>query len=207
MNVEQAKELCVLAHKGQYRRPREMTKFELIEFNREENTFILESSGNKVIRGDKTFRYEYVVQEPYSNHPIEVADMMETDEEKIVAYLHDVIEDCKDYCLSVLPSSKGGYINNYVIWYNNTIPYEVEPITAEALLLLTKKREETYTEFINRLVREPRHTNYFYYSESSIIRKLATKVKIADITCNLLDNPSENQKKKYRKAMKILLKG
>lgn len=34
---------------------------------------------------------------------------------------------------------------------------------------------------------------------------LVLKVKIADIVCNLLDNPSEHQKIKYGKAMRQLL--
>jgi len=54
ITVKQAKQLCISAHQGQFRK-------------------------------DKTT--------PYHTHPIAVADMMDTEEEKIIAYLHDVIED------------------------------------------------------------------------------------------------------------------
>jgi (p)ppGpp synthase/HD superfamily hydrolase len=38
---------------------------------------------------------------PYSSHPIAVAEMMDTEEEKVVALLHDVIEDT-DYTYNKL---------------------------------------------------------------------------------------------------------
>jgi len=53
MTETEARELCINAHAGQFRR-------------------------------DGT---------PYHTHPIAVAEMMDTDEEKIVALLHDLIED------------------------------------------------------------------------------------------------------------------
>lgn len=34
---------------------------------------------------------------PYISHPIAVSQLVDTDEEKIVALLHDVIEDCKGF--------------------------------------------------------------------------------------------------------------
>lgn len=54
---------------------------------------------------------------------------------------------------------------------------------------ITHRSKETYFEYIERIAQSP----------------LATKVKIADIFANLSDSPTEKQKEKYKKALKILL--
>lgn len=108
--------------------------------------------------------------------------MMDTEEEKIIAVLHDVIEDTE----TTLVKKEVPY---YTLVFKDK-NYNLCLHSGQALKLLTHK-EQSYEDYINIIA----------YSKN----KLATKVKIADITCNLLDNPSESQKKKYNKAMKILL--
>lgn len=85
MSVKEAKNLAVLAHKGQFRR-------------------------------------DGVT--PFVKHPIAVADMMDTDEEKIVAYLHDVIEDTTVTC--------------------DEIKDRFGMTVAQAVLLLTKEHDDYY---------------------------------------------------------------
>ena len=57
-----------------------------------------------------------------------------------------------------------------------------------AVQILTHPKHEPYIDYINRV-----KTN-----------ALARKVKLADIQSNLEDSPSERQKEKYTKALKIL---
>ncbi len=54
---------------------------------------------------------------------------------------------------------------------------------------LTHDKQETYMDYIRRIARS----------------EAATKVKIADIFANLSDAPTDKQKRKYEKALKILL--
>lgn len=94
---EQAKELCIEAHKGQFRRPVEMSLDEVRKLlkvdtvlNKTTKDF---EDGSKLYWDDLNEVYLYKV--PYSTHPIAVAEMMDTDDEKVVAYLHDILEDTK----------------------------------------------------------------------------------------------------------------
>lgn len=95
MQVDDARELCILAHKGQYRRPKPLDS-KLHKYSLEKYPSF-SSLGYFIDEDDNKITYEAVrgwfIAEPYSNHPIAVAEMMYTDEEKIVAYLHDILED------------------------------------------------------------------------------------------------------------------
>lgn len=68
---------------------------------------------------------------PYIFHPIRVANRCLTDEEKIVALLHDVIEDSKTSASDLL--AKG---------FPRTI--------VDAVLSVTRNEDESYDEFIKR---------------------------------------------------------
>lgn len=73
---------------------------------------------------------------PYILHPIRVADMCHTNDERIVALLHDVIEDTEitpEYLLSE------GFPTKIV----------------EAILSVTRQDGESYTEFIVRCGTNP----------------------------------------------------
>ena len=54
---------------------------------------------------------------------------------------------------------------------------------------MTHREEETYFDYIRRIK----------------MSEMATKIKIADIFANLSDTPTETQKERYTKALKILL--
>ena len=88
--------------------------------------------------------------ETYILHPLRIMSKMESIEEKSVALLHDVIEDY-DYCADDL-IEKG-------------IPIDV----VDAVLALTKVKNENYEIFIERVLKN----------------SLASKVKIADIEDNI----------------------
>ena len=110
---------------------------------------------------------------PYILHPIRVMVCCETIEEKIVAVLHDVLEDTK-------------------VTYQELINLGLNDKILEALLAITKEKDEYYIDFIKRVKNN----------------KLATKVKIQDIIDNL-DETRLNGKKHwksdlYNKALEIL---
>jgi hypothetical protein len=188
MDVNTAKQLCILAHKDQWRRPIEMTDQEVharfkVESIPIDKYFYLPEGGR--------FSYcelneEYLYEEPYSSHPIAVADMMTTDEEKIVAYLHDVIEDT-DWIL----------VDNAYGWWlylpaTKEASYQELEITEnmyEAIYAITRYNDHSYKQYLNKVNKN----------------KLATKVKIADIVHNLSCNPSDHAKQKYLKALPVLL--
>ena len=101
----------------------------------------------------------------YIEHPKAVANLLETDEEKTIGYLHDV--------------------------FTMGISSEI----VSAIKVLTKKRGEPYTEYIER-VKE---------------NELARKVKIADLQHNMdlsrIPNPTKRdfeRLEKYKKALMYL---
>jgi len=73
---------------------------------------------------------------PYILHPLRVMLQMKTQEEMIVAVLHDVLED-SDYSLAML--SEAGFSENIV----------------EAVDSVTRKPEEPYEEYIQRAGANP----------------------------------------------------
>ncbi|HEX0888222.1 TPA: GTP pyrophosphokinase, partial [Streptococcus pneumoniae] len=66
----------------------------------------------------------------YIKHPETVASFVATDEEKAVAYLHDVIEDTS---LTLLDLKKEGFSKNII----------------EAVDILTKKKGQDYQSYLN----------------------------------------------------------
>ena len=130
---------------------------------------------------------ELFIAKPYITHPLEVMNMMTTEEEKIVAVLHDVFEDSKDL-----------YINfdsiDSTIMYNDN-EYFIPIDLAEALNRLTKAKGVSYTAYIEDICSWTLLTG----------NKLAAKVKLADIIHNLSGSPSEHAKQKYMKAIPLLL--
>ena len=116
---------------------------------------------------------------PYYLHPFAVADMCETEEEKVVAYLHDVLED-----------------SEYDEMYLRMCGFSEKVV--EAVKTLTKDLDEDYMQYIDRISQN----------------KLATSVKLADLSHNMdidrIDHPVEAdyaRVEKYRAAMKRLLQG
>lgn len=72
----------------------------------------------------------------YIEHPKAVASMMDTDIEKAVAYLHDVVEDTK---ISFDDLKEYGFPNQII----------------EAVKAITKQKNESYDVYIDRVIRNP----------------------------------------------------
>ena len=112
----------------------------------------------------------------YIEHPKAVANLLETDEEKTIGYLHDVLEDTS-------------------ITEEDLVTMGISSEIVSAIKVLTKKRGEPYTEYIER-VKE---------------NELARKVKIADLQHNMdlsrIPNPTKRdfeRLEKYKKALMYL---
>lgn len=115
--------------------------------------------------------------EPYIFHPLRVMLSLESEDEKICGVLHDVIED-----------------TNITIEY--LIKQEFSNEIIQALEALTKKENENYDDFINRVLGN----------------KLACYVKLEDLNDNMdlsrIKNPSEKDFKrveKYKKAKEKII--
>lgn len=122
----------------------------------------------------------------YIEHPLAVADMFDDYIGKSIAILHDSIEDGKvrgvdmDYIRTAFVDSP---LNEK---YSKEFAWILHVVT-----ILTHHKSTSYTGYIKTVRKDP----------------FAKKVKIADIICNLSDSPSDYQKLKYKKAMKLLLEG
>lgn len=185
ITVAQAKELCIEAHKGQWRKQKQVIRSDWGSYK----TLGANIDGVSLVNwvDDDTF----LVSEPYSAHPIAVAEMMNTDEEKIVAYLHDVFEDCDGWGLGRVMDNSRFYIINR----NKLQEYNISERVHFALDSLTKEKHVPYKDYIQNII-----DSYKYYTNS-----LPIKVKIADMFHNMSDNPSGRQKTKYAKGLKLLL--
>lgn len=71
-------------------------------------------------------------EQPYILHPLAVMQMMETTEEKIVAVLHDVIEDNKDWSYDLLSEIFPAWV-------------------MDALNAITKREGEMYQTYLDRV--------------------------------------------------------
>lgn len=191
ITLQQAIDLATKAHEGQYRTPYEIDG----EANIYLDEVIANTSGEeeKYICKDGTLitnidEMAWMVYEPYINHPLTIMEMMSTDEEKIVAVLHDVIENGNCYLCCAEDKSEafiGGCISSKYKDKEINIPIPIY----DALNLLTHSKNISYSKYIIELKKN----------------KLATKVKLADIVHNLSCNPSKHAKEKYLKAIPILL--
>lgn len=127
------------------------------------------------------FRHDGITN--YIDHPIELASHFKEWEDKAIAILHDAIEDGESNGVD------GDYIRKEL--------YRIDPDGKHQSVFtyimggvetLTHRRLETYMDYIRRVSA----------SQYKVF-------KIMDIFINLSDTPTERQKKKYIKAMKILL--
>lgn len=113
---------------------------------------------------------------PYILHPLAVMNRVETIEEKIVAVLHDVVEDTE---VTIDQLRETGFSEEIL----------------EAINLLTRAKEDSYEEFIDKTLKN----------------RIARNVKIADIKENMklsrIQDPSEQdymRLEKYKKALERL---
>lgn len=112
----------------------------------------------------------------YIKHPKTVASFVETDKEKAVAYLHDVVEDTK---LTLLDLEELGFSKTII----------------EAVDILTKKKGQDYQSYLNlvktnELARVVKLADLRHNSDLTRLSKITTK----DIERN----------KKYRSAIAFL---
>ncbi|MCY9667305.1 GTP pyrophosphokinase [Paenibacillus alginolyticus] len=110
---------------------------------------------------------------PYILHPARLATKTSSEEEAIVAILHDVVED-----------------SDITLFDIKNTGFSIDII--EALDCLTKRADESYEGFINRIKLNP----------------LATKVKLLDLEDNIdisrIPNPTDKDYAridKYKKAL------
>lgn len=120
---------------------------------------------------------------PYILHPLAVMHAVETVDEKIVAVLHDAVEDSHNFSMDGTLYDTAEYIQTH-------IPKNA----AEAIMLLTKQPGDVYKDYIQRICNN----------------RLAAVVKQADVQHNMsrLHNlPGKDQErlaKKYRGALELL---
>jgi len=175
MDVNTARELAILAHKDQWRNPNLITSTDCDLYKQNEPTIM--GNGCKVVW---VYKNTFNVYEPYVNHPIAVADMMDTDELKILAYLHDVIENTEAFLTYTITGDKISY---------KGVLYDIDMRLNEGLEFMTHNKEMSYIDYIKNIARH----------------KDLSKLKVADIVHNLSSNPSPRAVEKYMKAMSILL--
>ena len=114
--------------------------------------------------------------EDYIKHPEKVASFVKTDEEKAVAYLHDVIEDTE-------------------LTLENLYEYDFSKEVIEAVDIITKKRGEDYQSYLNsvkknKLARAVKLADLRHNSDLTRLAKVTEK----DI----------KRKEKYQKAINFL---
>ena len=194
ITLKQAIELATEAHKEQWRKSEPLDKESLDLFIKlSENIlfpFIL-SNGNKVFCLENIL----VMQKPYITHPLAVMDMMSTDVEKIVAVLHDVLEDTE----ATLNIDFNSIVSS--ILYKDT-EYNIFTKAIAIPLFILTKQNDNWSKFKEKSC----YQSYAGYIKDISLNKTATKVKIADIVHNLSGSPSDHAKQKYLKAIPVLLK-
>lgn len=114
--------------------------------------------------------------EDYIKHPEKVASFVKTDEEKAVAYLHDVIEDTE-------------------LTLEDLYEYDFSKEVIEAVDIITKKRGEDYQSYLNsvknnKLARAVKLADLRHNSDLTRLTKVTEK----DI----------KRKEKYQKAIDFL---
>lgn len=120
---------------------------------------------------------------PYIVHPEQVADLFDSYLDKCIAIMHDVIEDCADKGYTLIYIRERLFKFDVDCELDNEITYIINGICT-----LTHRDEVAYFPYVKNI----KALGY-------------EKFKIADIAVNLADDPTDKQKKKYKKAMKILI--
>lgn len=129
---------------------------------------ILVTYAEKIATEAHTGQFRKGGKVPYIMHPKDVAERVRSHDldAQVVAWLHDVIEDTDETEDSLREAG---------------IPREL----VDAIVLLTRTREMSYDDYIDRVSSSP----------------LARQVKIADLISNLADRPSKKQIRKYAGAL------
>ena len=134
---------------------------------------------------------ELFIAKPYINHPLAVMNMMTTEEEKIVAVLHDVFEKCPGYALGKVMDDSAHWIKIR----STMTDIQISERMFWMLSALSKDKHISYENYIMYLISSCMEVN----------NKVPIKVKLADIIHNLSGSPSEHARQKYMKAIPLLL--
>lgn len=133
---------------------------------------------NKAIRLAKEYHKVQMDKggEPYIGHPLRVMEGVETLEEKILAVLHDVLEDCD-------------------VTADQLIEEGIPKGLVEKLIILCKGKNEEYFHYINRIKND----------KATINVKLSDLKDNMDLT-RLKETTEKDieRLKKYKKAKEIL---
>lgn len=201
ITLEQAIELAKNAHKNQWRVSRNMTNEEYSKYsdeikhlNRYDQHLL--SDGSKI--SFNGINFGWTIYDPYITHPLAVMNMMITDEEKIIAVLHDVFEQCSGYSIGRVIDNSRFYIKIRETLEEFDITYNIYC----ALLLLSKEKDIHYNRYINDIVSK----QFIPRLADTRQNKLAIKIKIADMMHNMSETNNPKQKEKYLNALPILLK-
>lgn len=204
ITLGEAIELARHAHDGQYRRPIKVIPQNEHTLTNYEITQLQQNNGSdfSICKEDGEYtmniHLELFIAKPYITHSIAVMNMMNTEEEKIVAVLHDVFEQCKDYALGRVMDNSRFYIKDRTTLDEYDITYNMYC----ALSLLSKWVNDPYSKYINELVSK----QFIDGLKDLKPNILAAKAKIADITHNMSETDSDKQKQKYLEALPVLLK-
>ena len=113
----------------------------------------------------------------YFTHPNSVYKMAKklglSDDEKILAFLHDTYEDSKNpqETLNKIKEIFGPKITNMV-------------------LMISHEKSESYPSYVYKIAKQS---------------KEVLRIKLCDMFCNINDNPTPKQRKKYIETMEYLL--
>ena len=153
---------------------------------------------------------------PYILHPLRVMLSLETEEERIVGVLHDVVEDCapKQYTWTredfshYQQLSKEQKAEKYT--WEHLITEGLNDSLFEALKSVSKTPEEE-AEY-RALPEDKKLDHYLVFIQRAKANKIGRQVKAADIRDNLdisrIDNMAErdlNRLNRYKASLKILL--
>lgn len=195
ITLQQAIEIATEAHEGQYRKRIKVFPLNEHTLTNYELSKLLQNNGTDftICKEDGEYsmniHLELLIAKPYITHPLAVMEMMGTEEEKIVAVLHDVFEDNKNFTLEHNRPIKESEVSHWIQHFDKK--YTITSNLYDALLLLTKTNRLSYLEYIDTIT----------------LSNLATKIKIADMMHNMSETTNSAQKDKYLKALPTLLKG
>ena len=92
ITLQQAIDLATKAHEGKWRKSQELDNASIDQYIKTPEDILFPytlPNRNRIFYHSDSI----VMQKPYITHPLAVMEMMSTEEEKIVAVLHDILED------------------------------------------------------------------------------------------------------------------
>ena len=189
--------LATEAHREQYRARTKVFTVNKHTLSNHEITKLQQNNGTDfaICKEDGEYSMntylELFIAEPYINHPLAVMNMMTTEEEKIVAVLHDVFEKCPGYALGKVMDDSAHWIKIR----STMTDIQISERMFWMLSVLSKDKHISYESYITYLISSCIYLN----------NKVPIKVKLADIIHNLSGSPSEHARQKYMKAIPLLL--